>query len=56
MSLDSSRAGDRSKKKAFLSRDRKAVMPWGEFHPELGAVGISRGHGEGESRASRTKL
>jgi hypothetical protein len=29
-------------------------MPWAEFHPELGTVGINRGHGEGDSRASRT--
>jgi len=28
-------------------------MPWAEFHPELGTVGIGRGRGEGDSRASR---
>jgi hypothetical protein len=30
-------------------------MPWAEFHPELGTVGIDRGHVEGDSRASRTQ-
>jgi len=30
-------------------------MPCAGFHPELGTVGIDRGHVEGDSRASRTQ-